>query len=386
MEVFMNYIIVGAGLTGCVIAQRLAQNPENHILMLDRKWHIGGTCYDRYDDNGILIHQYGPHIFNTPDKQVWDYVNQFTDFYEYYHRVLGYVDGTLVPIPFNLKSIEKLLPAAMADRITRKLLDKYSYNEKVPILELQKQEDEDLQWLADFVYEKVFLHYTMKQWGQSPDEVGGKAMARIPVFISTDDRYFQNQYQGVPVHGYTAMMQNMIRKENISVLLGMDYRKMIRLDEENRNVLVNGAAFSGKVIFTACLDGLFGYEFGALPYRSLDFQFATMDQESFQPVATVNYPCNYDFTRITEFKKLTFQKHEKTTIMREYSLQYDPDDQTHDPLYPIPKAENEELYQRYLRKAEEYPQLVAAGRLANYKYFTMAETIRNALDIAEGLL
>ena len=381
----MNYIIIGAGLTGCVLAERLARNAGNQILMLDQKRHIGGTCYDCYNDDGILIHQYGPHIFNTPEKKVWEYVNQFSEFYEYYHRVLGYVDGKLVPVPFNLKSIEALFPAAMSDRIIHKLLEKYSYNEKVPILELQKQDDEDLQWLADFVYEKVFLHYTMKQWGQKPDEVGGKAMARIPVFISTDDRYFQNQYQGVPVHGYTSMMWNMIKKDNISVLLGMDYRKMICLDEGNRKILVNGAEFSGKVIFTACLDGLFGYRYGALPYRSLDFRFVTMDQESFQEVATVNYPCNYDFTRITEFKKLTFQKHEKTTIMREYSLQYDPKDSQHDPLYPIPKAENEELYQRYCRIAEEYPQLVIAGRLANYKYFTMAETISNALRVAEGL-
>ena len=381
----MQYIIVGAGLTGCVIAQQLAENPDNRIMIIEKKKHIGGTCYDCFNDDGILIHKYGPHIFNTPDQKIWSYVNRFTEFYEYYHRVLGYIDGQLVPIPFNLKSMELLFPKQMADSLTKKLLDKYGYNKKVPILELQKQDDDELQWLADFVYEKVFLHYTMKQWGQKPDEVGGKAMARIPVFVSTDDRYFQNQYQGVPKYGYTRMMMNMLEADNISVLLGMDYRNMIQLNEEDGSILVNGSPFSGKVILTECIDRLFDYKYGALPYRSLDFRFSTLDQESYQSVATVNYPCNYDFTRITEFKKLTFQKHPKTTIMKEFSLSYDPGDEQHDPLYPIPKEENEKLYARYLEDARKFPRLILAGRLANYRYFTMAETIDNALKTAGTL-
>ena len=381
----MQYIIVGAGLTGCVIAQQLAEKPGNRVLIVERKKHIGGTCYDCFNDDGLLIHQYGPHIFNTADKRIWDYANRFTEFYEYYHRVLGYVDGQLVPIPFNLQSIKLLFPDELASSLCRKLLEKYGYNKKVPILELQKQDDDELQWLADFVYEKVFLHYTMKQWGQKPDEVGGKAMARIPVFVSTDDRYFQNQYQGVPKYGYTKMMMNMLEADNISIILGMDYRNVIELDEEIGEIKYAGRPFSGKVIFTACLDGLFNYRYGALPYRSLDFRFFTYDQESYQPVATVNYPCNYDFTRITEFKKLTFQKHPKTTIMKEYSLSYDPQDEKHDPLYPIPKEENESLYNRYLGDAQKFTQLILAGRLANYKYFTMAETIENALRVADIL-
>ena len=381
----MQYIIVGAGLTGCVIAQQLAENPENRILVIEKKKHIGGTCYDCFNDDGILIHKYGPHIFNTADKKVWEYVNRFSDFYEYYHRVLGYVDGQLVPIPFNLKSIQLLFPEVMAASLCGKLLEKYGYNTKVPILELQKQDDAELQWLADFVYEKVFLHYTMKQWGQTPDEVGGKAMARIPVFVSTDDRYFQNQYQGVPKQGYTRMMQNMLEAKNISVLLGMDYSDILKLDEENGTIVVDGKPFSGKVIYTACIDRLFDFSHGELAYRTLDFRFFTYDQESYQAVATVNYPCNYDFTRITEFKKLTFQKHPKTTIMKEFSLSYDPKDDFHDPLYPIPKEENERLYGQYLKDAERFSQLVLAGRLANYRYYTMAETITNALKIAETL-
>ena len=382
----MKYIIIGTGLTGCVIAEQLSKNPDNMIYMIEKKRHIGGTCYDHYNQDGILVHEYGPHIFNTYDQEVWDYVNEFTPFLEYFHRVLGYVDGQLVPIPFNLLSIEKIFPKAMAERMTEKLLDKYGYNTKVPILELHAQDDADLQYLADFVYEKVFLHYTMKQWGMKPDEVGGKAMARIPVYVSTDDRYFQNPYQGVPAYGYTAMMEKMISKKNIVTLTGLDYQDVISLDEKAKKVLVNGQEFDGKVIFTACIDKLMDYKFGNLPYRSLKFEFTTLDKEEYQPVATVNYPCNYEFTRITEFKKLTMQKHPKTTIMKEFSTLYNPDDDRLDPLYPIPQKENEELYDKYLNSVKEYPQIVLAGRLANYKYFTMAETIRNALDIVKSEL
>lgn len=380
----MKYIIIGAGLTGCVCAEQLSRNPENSIYLIEKKHHIGGTCYDHYDQSGILIHEYGPHIFNTPDKEVWDYVNEFTPFMEYFHRVLGYVDGQLVPIPFNLTSIEKIFPRAMAERMTEKLLAKYGYNTKVPILDLHAQDDSDLQYLADFVYEKVFLHYTMKQWGMKPDEVGGKAMARIPVYVSTDDRYFQNAYQGIPKYGYTEMMKNMLNKKNISVLTGMDYRNLISLDEKNKKVLVNGKEFDGKIIFTACIDALMDYKYGELPYRSLKFEFSTLDMENYQPVATVNYPCNYKFTRITEFKKLTMQHHPKTTIMKEFSTLYSPDNEKIDPLYPIPKQENEELYSKYLAEVKEYSQIILAGRLANYKYFTMAETIRNALNIVKN--
>lgn len=381
----MNYLIIGAGLSGCVLAERLARNPKNTISIIEKKPHIAGSCYDHYDENGVLIHEYGPHIFNTPDKRVWDYVNQFTDFWGYFHRVLGYVDGTLVPIPFNLKSIQTLFPPEFADTLCSKLLEKYGYNQKVPVLELQKQDDKDLQFLADFVYEKVFLHYTVKQWGMRPEEVGSKAMARIPVFVSTDDRYFQNPYQGVPKYGYTNMIQKMINAPNISVTLGLDYRKILRLDPVTNTVLINDMPYDGKVIFTACLDALFNYKYGVLPYRSLDFQFETIDCESYQPVATVNYPNNYNFTRITEFKKLTQQTHPKTVIMKEYPQQYDVNDASFDPLYPIPMPENEDLYQKYLEESRKYPQLIVAGRLANYRYYTMSETIANALKLAQQL-
>lgn len=382
----MLFLICGAGLTGCVLAEQLARNKNNRVILVDRKKHIGGTCYDEYNSDGILIQKYGPHIFNTGNEEVWDYVNEFTDFIEYYHRVRGYVDGKLVPIPFNLIAIQKVFPSALADRITEKLINKYGYNTKVPILEIGEQDDPDLKFLTDFIYEKVYLHYTEKQWGQTPDQIGSRAMARISVFISTDDRYFQNRFQGIPKYGYTQMMQNMLSAKNISILLGMDIRQILKFNNDTGKIFINGEKFEGKVIYTGCLDELFDYQFGILPYRTLTFDFETLPQESFQEVATVNYPNNYQFTRITEFKKLSMQRHPFTTIMREYPNEYVPGDSEHDPLYPIPTQKNDSIYQRYYEETKKYNDIIPAGRSGNYRYFTMAETIENALKIYKEIL
>ncbi|OCN00665.1 UDP-galactopyranose mutase [Clostridium sp. W14A] len=381
----MDYLIVGAGLSGAVLAERLARRPGNHIYIIEKKKHIAGTCYDYYDKNGILVHGYGPHIFNTYDNKVWKYVNQFADFLLYHHRVLGMVDGALVPIPFNLKSIHTLFPDKLANSLTEKLVNEYGYNAKVPILELQMQNDQELKFLANFIYEKVFLHYTLKQWGMRPEDVGSGAMARIPVFISTDDRYFQAPYQGVPKLGYTDMIKNMLSAPNIAVVLGMDYKEILSLNKTEKSISVYNIPFKGKVIFTACLDELFDYEYGQLPYRTLKFHFETYDCPSYQPVATVNYPNDYEFTRITEFKKLTQQKNPKTVIMKEFPQQYDSEDKNLDPFYPIPTKENEAMYSKYLQLARGYSSLIVAGRLANYKYYTMADTVANALLLADTL-
>lgn len=380
----MKYLIIGAGLSGCVIAQKLAENADHKIFMIEKNRHIGGACYDYYDKNGVLVQKYGPHIFNTAQKEIWEYVNQFSRYHPYFHRVTGYVDGILVPIPFNLISIQKLFPERMAQQMCQKLIDIYGYNQKVPILKLREQSDTQMQFLADFIYEKVFLHYTMKQWGKRPEEIGPKAMARIPVFISSDDRYFQNPYQGMPKYGYTQMFMQMTAAKNISLILGMDYKDIVTFDQNEKKILVNGTVFEGKVIFTACLDELFSFCCGSLPYRSLKFQLETHDMESFQANATINYPNNYEYTRITEFKKLTGQKHPKTVILKEVPCPYVKNTGL-EPLYPVPVEQNETLYQSYLNLARQFPQLTLAGRLADYKYYTMSETIANALQIVREM-
>lgn len=377
-----DYIIVGAGLTGCVLAEQIANQGEK-VLMVEKKQHIGGTCYDFYNSHGILVHKYGPHIFNTDNKKVWDYVNRFTDFLVYHHRVLGVVEGRKVPIPFNLDSLYKVFPKTYAEVLERKLLDKYKINTKVPIMELQNQKDSDLGYLANYIYEYVFLHYTEKQWGMTPEEVGGAAMARIPFYFSRDDRYFQNSFQGIPREGYTRMFERMLNHSNICILLNTDYHELIKLKNEAHEIEFMDRPFNGKLVLTSPLDEAFSYCYGKLPYRSLNFVFETYDKEFYQEICVVNYPNNYDFTRITEFKYMTGQRHEKTTIVKEFPCQYDYSSKL-EPYYPIPKRENEELYGKYLKAAKRFPNLLLAGRQADYKYYTMAETIENALKVFEG--
>ncbi|MBS4931089.1 MAG: UDP-galactopyranose mutase [Clostridiales bacterium] len=379
-----DYIIVGAGLTGCILAERLA-NDNKRVLIIEKNDHIGGTCYDYYNEAGILIHKYGPHIFNTHDQEVWDYINKFSKFHIYHHRVLGVVEGKKVPIPFNLESLYQLFPKTYAEVIEKKLLSKYAINTKVPIMELLVQEDVDLKYLANYIYENVFLHYTEKQWGMTPDEVGSAAMARIPFYISRDDRYFQNKYQGIPKNGYTAIFKKMLSSKNISVMLNTNYRTILEVNEDKYNFRLFGNDFNGKVIFTGAVDELFDYKFGSLPYRTLNFVFETYNKEFYQEICTVNYPNNYDFTRITEFKYMTGQKSDMTTIVKEYPLQYNHMNSTLEPYYPIPKQENEDKYKKYLELSELYPALILAGRLANYKYYNMSETIKNALEVYKNL-
>ena len=380
-----DYIIVGAGLAGCVLAERIA-SAGKQVLVIEKKNHIGGTCYDCYDNNGLLIHKYGPHIFNTDDEKVWSYINQFTEFEIYHHRVLGVVEGKKVPIPFNLESLYKLFPYSYSELLERKLLQKYGMNTKVPIMDLLMQEDADLKCLAEYIYEHVFLHYTEKQWGMDPETVGGAAMARIPFYISRDDRYFQKRFQGIPKYGYTKTFENMLNNPHIHVLLNTDYNEIMHLDAKKKQILLGSVPFEGKIIFTCALDELFDYCYGELPYRTLDFKFETYNKEYFQEICTVNYPNNYEFTRITEFKYMTGQKHPCTTIVKEFPKQYDRMDKQHDPYYPIPKKENEALYAKYMKLSKEYSNLVLTGRLADYKYYTMSDTIAAALNVYNELI
>lgn len=380
----VDFIIVGAGLAGCVLAERIASAGKS-VLIIEKKNHIGGTCYDCYDDNGLLIHKYGPHIFNTDDETVWHYVNQFTEFEIYHHRVLGVVEGKKVPIPFNLESLYELFPHSYCQVLEKKLMEKYGMNVKVPIMDLLVQDDDDLKCLAEYIYEHVFLHYTTKQWGMSPQSVGGAAMARIPFYISRDDRYFQKRFQGIPKYGYTKMINNMLKNPRIHLLLNTDYNELIELTRQDKKILFTGVPFNGKLIFTGALDELFDYCYGELPYRTLDFKFETYDKEFFQEICTVNYPNNYEFTRITEFKYMTGQKHPNTTIVKEFPKQYDRADKQHDPYYPIPKKENEILYTKYRELSKLYSNLILSGRLADYKYYTMADTILAALNVFNKL-
>ena len=372
-----DYIIVGAGFAGSVMAERIATQLNKKVLIIEKRKHIAGNCYDRKDQNNILIHQYGPHLFHTNNKKVVDYLSQFTEWDIYNHKVLAVIDGKEVPIPFNINTLYDVFPDSLAKRLEEKLLQEYAYNTKIPILELKQSTDKDLQFLADFVYEKIFVHYTAKQWGMKPEEMDGAVTARVPVFVGRDDRYFNDTYQILPTEGYTRLFEKMLDHENIKLLFNTDFKEVMKID--GNEIYLFGQKFEGTLIYTGQIDELFDYEFGELPYRSVEMKFETIDKEYYQNVATVNYPNDYDFTRITEFKHIHPTKSDKTTILKEYPQEYIPNKNT--PYYPVFTNENQIKYSQYLEHAKPFENLVLVGRLAEYKYYDMDDIVERALEV-----
>ncbi|MBC7101554.1 UDP-galactopyranose mutase [Methanothermobacter tenebrarum] len=374
-----EYIIVGAGLAGSVMAERIANILDEKVLVIERRNHIGGNCYDEIDKTGIIIHKYGPHIFHTNYRDVFKYLSQFTEWREYQHYVLGFIDGKLAPLPFNLNTLHKLLPESLAKPLEKKLLKKYNYGERIPILKLLKEDDRDLKFLANYIYEKVFLNYTIKQWGLKPDEIDGKVTERVPILLSRDNRYFQDKYQGVPQDGYTKMIQNILDHENIKIMLNTSHEEILQIKKDK--ILFMDKKYNGKVIFTGKIDELFNYRYGRLPYRSLDLKFKKLDQEWYQEAATINYPNDYDFTRITEFKHIHPAETKKTIILKEHPQEHI--EGKNEPYYPILTPENQETYKKYKKLAENHRNLVLLGRLAEYRYYNMDEIVKRAFKVFE---
>ena len=384
MKTGYDCLVIGAGFAGAVAARELAQRGNRRVLVLERRDHIAGNAYDCLDQAGVLIHQYGPHIFHTGSRRVYEWLCQFTRWRDYQHRVVADVHGTLMPVPFNLTSLELAFGAQRAARLEKKLVDTYGAEKKVTILELRRSDDPEIAQLADYVYENVFLHYTMKQWDQSPEEIDPNTTARVPVFLSRDDRYFQDPWQGMPLEGYTPMFRRILDHPNITVELGVDARDRLALGEGQ--VLLDGVPFAGTVIYTGAVDELFGCRFGRLPYRTLDFQFETHPVDFYQSHGTVNYTVSEPWTRITEFKHLTGQHLPgQTTIAKEISRAYTgaPGET---PYYAIICPENNALYERYRALAGAYPDFHLLGRLAEYKYYNMDAIVARALDLCDRLL
>ena len=366
----LKVLVVGAGISGATIASLMCK--ENKVVVIDSSDHIAGNCYDYRDENGIMIHKYGSHIFHTSNKDVWDFLSQFTTFNTYMHKVIGMIDGNEVPIPFNFNTIRKVFPKTMAESIEKKLLQNYKYDTKIPIMEFMKQDDPELRFFAEYVYENVFLHYTEKQWGYSPEDVDGAVTARVPVYLSRDDRYFQDRFQGIPLEGYTTMVERMLDQPNIELKLRTPFSKEMVKDYN-------------RIFYTGPVDELMDYVYGPLSYRSVHFRMETFDREYYQFNSVVNYPNNYDFTRIHEYKYYLNDRSEKTVIAKEYSEDFVPG--KNERFYPIPKEENVALYNRYLEAArQEYPNMIFLGRLGDYKYYDMDKAVARAMNVCKEFI
>ena len=375
-----DVVIIGAGFAGAVLAERFAQINKK-VLVIERRRHIAGNCFDEVDDNGILIHKYGPHIFHTDLVDVWQYLSNFTEWDVYHHKVRAMVDGQIVPIPFNFNTMQKVFPKSLAERLEVALLKNYPYGAKVPILELKKSDDKDLQFLADYVYEKIFLHYTTKQWGNPPDKISGAVTARVPIFVGRDDRYFNDRFQALPRHGYTKLVANILSHKNIKLMLNTDFNEVAELRGDK--IYLFKKKFNGRLIYTGQLDELFKFKFGTLPYRSVEMKFETVNVEHYQESASVNYPNNYEFTRITEFKNIHPAQSNRTTILKEYPQNYLQG--KNEPYYPIFTDEARAAYEKYFAELKKFPQITAAGRLAEYKYYDMDDIVKRALDLIKNL-
>jgi UDP-galactopyranose mutase len=358
-----DYLIVGAGFAGSVLAERLASVANKKVLIIDQRNHIAGNAHDFYNEDGILIHKYGPHIFHTNSKHIIDYLGQFTAWRPYEHRVLASVDGQLLPIPINLNTINEMYGLNLCSDS----LEEYFGKRAEKVERVRTSEDVVVSRVGRELYEKFFRGYTKKQWDLDPSELDASVTARVPVRVNRDNRYFTDTYQLMPLHGYTKMFENMLSHPNIKVMLNTDYREIADV-------------FPYKhLIYTGPIDEYFNFCYGKLPYRSINFKFETLDMEKYQSTGTINYPNDYAYTRITEFKYLTGQQHRKTSIVYEYPTAEG------DPYYPIPRQENAEIYKKYEALAATMTNTYFTGRLATYKYYNMDQVVAQSLTLFKKL-
>ena len=352
-----DYLIVGAGFAGSVIAERLAAGSDKKVLLCDKRPHIGGNAYDHYNEAGILVHKYGPHIFHTNSREVFEYLSRFTEWRPYQHRVRASVDGQIVPIPINLDTINSLYGLSLTSFEVEEFFKKVAE----PVERVRTSEDVVVSKVGRELYEKFFRNYTRKQWGLDPSELDASVTSRVPTRTNRDDRYFTDTYQAMPLYGFTRMFENMLDHPNIKVMLNCDYREIEK-----------DIPFE-EMIYTGPVDSYFDYCYGKLPYRSLEFKHETHDVPVYQQATVVNYPNEHLYTRVTEFKYLTGQEHAKTSIVFEFPKAQG------DAYYPVPRKENSELYAKYKALADRTPKVHFVGRLATYKYYNMDQIVAQAL-------
>lgn len=367
-----DWIVVGAGFSGATFAERIASVLNQRVLVVDRRPHVGGNAFDSWADSVGRFHPYGPHIFHTNSEKVWRYLSGFTEWTPYFHHVVGYVDGVRVPIPFNFNSIYALFPPLLARKLERRLLSVYEYGARVPVLELRSSTDEVIRFLGDYVYKKVFLGYTVKQWGVGPDELDASVTARVPIVLSRDNRYFADRWQALPAAGYATMFENILSHPNIELRLSTEWEA------------VRGQYGAARVVFTGAIDEYYEYRFGRLPYRSMCFKSLDVTRDLREVVGTVNFPNEFDYTRFTDMSVLTGSVGAKVRRIYEIPGAHVPG--VTEPHYPIPMPSTREIFREYRAFADQDGvSPVFLGRLADYSYYNMDQACARALALFERI-
>lgn len=378
-----NAIVIGAGISGATCARKLADNGEK-VLVIDKFNHVGGNTFD-YKKDEILVHKYGPHIFHTNNKEVFDFLSQYTNWFKYEHKVLASLKDKYIPVPFNLDSLKTCYSKEDCEKIKKILLEEYGENKKVSILELRKNPNKIIKDFAQFVVDNIFTYYSEKQWGTTIDKLDPNTISRVPVYTSYNDKYFTDEFQFQPIEGFTKLLSNMLDHPNIDVKLNVQAKDVISI--KDNQVFYLNEKFDGITIFTGPIDEFLDNKFGALPYRSLKFEFEEYDLNSYQPAAVVNYTVDQNWTRISEFKKFTTLNppKDKSIIVKEFSLAYKQNCGMI-PYYPIINEKNMEIFNKYWDYCSKIKNFYLCGRLGNYKYINMDVAVKNAIDLTNEII
>lgn len=378
-----DYIIVGAGLAGGILARNLAEKNNKTVLIVERRNHISGNIYDFNDEHGIKVQKYGPHVFHTNNDEVYEYITRFCEPISYKTKCEAVIDGISTPSPFNFKTIDQFYPQEAAAALKKKLQTYYNNRPSVTVVEMLNSTDKDIKEFAQFLFDKDYKLYTAKQWNLKPEQIDSSVLKRVPIVLSYGDTYFYDKYEFIPKDGFRALYEKIIDHPNITVRLGVDALERISFSE-------NKVTYDGEnthLIYTGAIDELFDYKFGVLPYRSLFFDFKCIKSDSFQNVAIVAYPQVKDYTRITEYTKMPIQDGcGWTNVAYEYPVPYDKKaDVGNEPYYPVLTEQSHKIYTAYKDYAQKFDNLILCGRLAEFKYYNMDQVVLRALELYKDM-
>ncbi len=381
-------IVVGSGFSGGILARKLAEECGRKVTIIEKRAHIGGNMYDEYDENGILVQKYGPHFLNTNKYFIIEFLEQYAELFPHDAKLLSFIDGNYVRLPFNFRTLQQLVGAKKSEALLAKMREKFAGRDRVPIFELVDSDDDDVREYGNLLFEKAYRTYTAKQWGLDPEDIDRSVLDRVPMAMNFDERYLNKDFQYLPKKGFTELFKNMLDHPNIEVRLNTDALDYIEFDEENKKITYGGETVE-LLVFTGAIDELFGLKYGRLPYRSLDIKYKYENKKSILPEEIVSYPQAPGYIRSTEYKKFTYgidMDMPVSMTATEYPLQYDPESENANiPYYPIIAEDNIKLYEKYLKEAEKYGNIVLCGRLAEYKYYNMDICIEHALEKFEDI-